>query len=154
MAGAAVTALGYAAMATTVSSAVSISVTLGLTVASTYGLVSGGYAVARAVKCNDEETIARVTGEFFGGCMFGGLVSRGMVSQISGKPSAAPPMYDISASIHFERASAYNPNYPNGSMSKWLASAPTPLANTVALGFIGQSERPNTIIDNARKVVK
>ncbi len=86
--------------------------------------------------------------------MVGGLVSRGMVSISAGKPSAAPPMYNILASIRFERASAYNPKYPNGSIWKWLATAPTPYANTFALGCTGLSEQPYTIIDNARKVLQ
>ncbi len=120
------------------STAASATVTVGTTAAAAYGgsqVLGDAWGSAEGGNWNQ---VAWDAGVFTGGFAIG---SRGggqfLGESISGQPTSALP------GLLGDRGLGYDPNYPNGSLLTWLASAPTPQSGgallTLTAGSAGQS---------------
>jgi hypothetical protein len=118
---------------TTVASA---TVTVGVAATATYGTSQVVGDASVAVQTHNWDQLGFDAGTLSGGLLVGASGGgRSLAQDITGKPSSIPPSWnpfgDMSAS--------YDPNYPNGSLLTWLASAPTPQSGAGALTFTAGS---------------
>jgi RHS repeat-associated protein len=75
-------------------------------------------------------------GTFLGGSIFGlSGGGRAMAEGMMGNPSPAPDTWNPLAIWSYETSANYDKDYPNGSVEKWLAAAPTPAGGGAAAAF-------------------
>ena len=138
----AVTALVTAGVSTTVASAI---VTTGLGVGAVVGTASTVASTTIAVMNNDWDSVAFNAGNIVGGIGCGSFMGRGMVNKMTGIESRAPTGISLKERLAYEHANRYNPNYENGSVTKWMGSAPTPMAGAAAIGFTAGTASLSTL---------
>ena len=126
------------ATATTISSA---TVTVGLAATATYGTSQVAGDAVGNWQAHNWDAVAYDAGTLSGGLLVGASGGgRSLAQDITGRPSSIPPSWnpfgDMSAS--------YDPNYQNGSLLTWLASAPTPQSGAGALTLTaGSAAQPS-----------
>ena len=131
--------------------AVSGLVSLGVPASAAVGVVDtallvgggvGAYMVGKdtwdAAKDCDWNTVAFNAGSLAGGLLVGaGGGGRALAEGMMGRPSPAPNTWNPAEVLGYEWSMGYRPNYPNGSFSAWMGSAPTPASGAAAAAFIG-----------------
>ena len=89
----------------------------------------------RTIKAGDWDAVAYNVGTLAGGLAAGSQVGRSMVKGITGSESRAPSGWNLYERAQYEWDNRFRWDYPDGSLRKWLGSAPTPMSGGVALGF-------------------
>jgi len=138
--------------------AASATVTTALGVGAIVGTGVTAVNTYNAIQDKDWDTVAFNAGTVAGGFAAGGAMSRGMVNNMQGYPSAAPrfnvthPIASGREVLAYEALMGYNPNYSGGSFVNWMGSAPTPAAGVFSLGGIstGLGVGSNAIYQNGK----
>jgi RHS repeat-associated protein len=118
---------------TTTASAV---VTTGVGITAVAGAVATGVDTYNAVQANDWNTVAFNAGTVVGGVAVatsGG--GRALAEGIMGRPSPAPNTWNVLEILRYEWSARYQGNYPGGSLSSWMATAPTPASGGASATF-------------------
>jgi len=111
-------------------------VTAGIGVTAAAGAVATGVNTYNAVQAHDWSAVA-----FNAGVVAGGLTvgisggGRAMVEGMMGKPSPAPTTWNPISVLEYEWSARFRLDYPDGSVPRWLASAPTPASGGAAAAF-------------------
>ncbi len=126
-----VSVLTAAGVSSTVASA---TVTVGVAATAAYGgsqTLGDAWGSAEGHNWNQVAyDVGTLTGGFIVAASGGG---QALGESISGQPTSALP------GLLGDRSLGYDPNYPNGSLLKWLATAPTPQSGAAVLGLTAGS---------------
>ena len=120
-----------AATATTVASA---AVTAGLAAATSVSVGIAGANVRSDVLAHNWNGLAYTAGNMAGGLAVGAFGGgRAIAEGVSGQPSAVPRSYNPLGDMN----QSYDPNFPDGSIGKWISKAPTPQSGAGLTTLIG-----------------
>ena len=120
-----------AATATTVASGI---VTTGLGVATAASTIVGGVNAYNDYQSSNWNGLAYTAGNMTGGLAVGAFGGgRAIAEGVSGQPSAVPPSWNPFGDMN----QSYDPNFPGGSIGKWISKAPTPQSGAGILTLIG-----------------
>ena len=120
------------------SGAASAIVTGGLGTAAAAGGVATVRDIANNAQAGNWNNVAYDLGTLTGGFIVGvGGGGRAIAEGIMGQPSPAPNTWNPFTVLKYELSARYQSGYPDGSWSRWMASAPTPASGGAAAEFTG-----------------